>query len=365
MRARVVAPAVAVFLTLSLVAAAGAQSTEELNRQKLREEIHKLQLENRNASGLRGWLYSGTAGFGAIAVAIIGGAVTLRNQRREAANQRAAGEKQHEEQQEHAQQQRQREIDQRELEGERRLDARFDEILVQLGADSDAVQAGAAVSLLSFLRHDRERFHQQVRLVTLANLKVIHAPAVIQLLIRIYEQARRPDETLQGVELDFSGAILSGADLGGLDLSGAKLDKARLEDANLTGTTLVQVHGFDVCLDRARLGSKANLARAELRGASCIATIFHSTRLDSAKLHGADLTNAEFQGAMLQSAHFDGATIAGTRFDRANVADAFFFGATFDDKALASLARARNLDKVNIEPEVKAELDRLSSEKEK
>lgn len=346
------------------VGAAGAQSVD-LNREKVRQEIRKLQIENRNASGIRGWVFSGAAGFGAIAVAIIGAAVTLRNQRRTAASQRQTAETDRADQQAEAQRQRQAEIDQRKVDSERRLDERFDEILVQLGSDSDAVQAGAAVSLLSFLRPERERFHQQVRLVTLANLKVIHAPAVIQLLIRIYEQARRPDETLQGVELDFSGAILSGADLGGLDLTGAKLDNAKLDGANLTATTLVKAHGFDVCLDGARIGSSANLAQAELRGASCVGTIFHSTRLDSAKLHGANLTNAEFQGAKLQSVHFDGATFIGTRFERANVADAFFYGASFDEKAIASLACARVLDNVHLDPEVEAELTRLKDEKEK
>ena len=127
---------------VGVAAAAGLQQapvddvTRQLEREKLRQEIRKLELENRNERGLRGFFssYAGSLTAFVTALVAVGGLMlTIRQQTRERARQQVED-----------RQQRDREREQREVESKRHLDERFTSILGDLGATSEAVQIGRA-----------------------------------------------------------------------------------------------------------------------------------------------------------------------------------------------------------------------------
>ena len=352
---------VAVLLVAVATTAPGAQAVaqpapsptpEQLESEKLQAEIRKLELESKNLSGWRGRAaaYAPLAGVLTAIVALIGVFVTLRNGRREQRRQ-----------QDLDRAQREREQEQRENESLRRLDERFTAVLTDLGSTSEAVQAGAAVSLLTFLRPEHRAFHRQVRLVTLANLKVTHAGSVAKLLVRVFEAAVRTEEPLEPLERDLSRAELARVDLSGLDLSEADLAFATLRGANLKDATLWRARGHSVDLRGALLsGEHADLREIRFREAKCSDAQFHDANLRAAHLEAADLSRAEFQRARLQSAHFDEATLTGAKFEQADLNDAYFREATLDEAALRSIRRALNWQKAHFSPVDQARLDALS-----
>lgn len=126
------------------------------------------------------------------------------------------------------------------------------------------------------------------------------------------------NKSLNGQQVDLTGADLSGADLhnahlsnanfSGADLSGADLSGAHLEDADLTGADL---SGADLrCTDLT--GAKfrgVDLREANFTGAHLISVDFRGAILAGAdlqytKLHGADLRGANLTGAKLLGASF-------------------------------------------------------------
>jgi uncharacterized protein YjbI with pentapeptide repeats len=278
--------------------------------------------------------------------------LTYRGQSKELSRQRDADRASHE-----------RGIEQREAESERDLTTRFSQVLIDLGAESDAVQAGAAVSLLSFLGQPEATFHHQVRLAALANLKVTHSSAICKLLCQTYEQAMRTSVPSTPLERDLSNAHLKGAKLVDLDLQGAVLTEADLDEANLSGTELREAFGRKVRLKGARLqGAKTSLFNARLPEAKAAAVKFQGADLVNCHMKGADLRGARFDGARLQAAHLEkGTDLRGARFDGANVADTYFREACFDDDALRSLTNAKNCDKAHLSPKDKTRLEELSS----
>jgi hypothetical protein len=225
-------------------------SSTALANEKIRAEIAQLQADTRKLNSDRSFLSENGAVLAALltgVVAVGGFFLTLWKQISEQARQRDADREQREgeiEQQklerQREQEARTREREQREADSMRRFEERFTAILAELGAESEAVQAGAAVSLLTFLRPEEKAFHRQVRLVALANLKVAHSEPVRRLLLQVFEQAARLAPPKPS-ERDLSHASLDGADLSEIDLSGADLAGTRLRNAILENVKLTRV----------------------------------------------------------------------------------------------------------------------------
>lgn len=361
MRLRKVTSVLVCCLLLGMTAASAATAAAprverqklEVEVEKLRAEVDKVEGEVEHSSGLRGFLSQYGALITAL-VALIGVGITFRGQNKEQGRQREADRAS-----------RDRAIEQRDSEGERDLHARFSQLLLDLGSSSEAVQAGAAVSLLSFLDHQDPTFQHQVRLATLANLKVSHPAAVCKLLLRTFEQAMTVgDIPYDSLELDLSEADLRGANFAGLDLSGANLSGSQLHEANLRGAVLRDAVGRGVTLEGARLqGEGTSLLNARLPQAKCMGARFRGANLVNVHMEGADLRMARFDGAQLQAAHLEkDADLRGARFDGANVADTYFRDAHFDDDALRSLLKASNWEKAHLSPEAQRRLDELRAD---
>jgi uncharacterized protein YjbI with pentapeptide repeats len=327
---------------------ASTPSRGSLERAKLRAEIAKLEAETDEKTGPAGFFSAYAAPLTALGAfltaitAIAGVLLTLRGQNKEHTRQREADRTD-----------RERSREQRETESARDLAQRLSQLLSDLGSDSEPVQAGAAVSLLSFLNDDSV-LRRQIRLAVLANLKVEHPEAVTKLLIRTFERAVSNASLipLEALELDLSGACLLGANLRGLALPGANLAGTDLRRADLRAAQLCDAFGLGVDLSKALIqGERSSLLNARLPKAVCVSTQFQGAELVNAHFEGAVLRNARFDGARLQAAHLEhGADLRGARFDGANVADTYFRDAVFDDAALRSLGKAKNVSKAHLSP---------------
>ena len=339
-------------VAFALATAPGAGSANPtLQQQKLQQEIEKLKQENANSRGVRGFVaaYAGIAGVFTAGAAVLGVLITFRGQRKDQARQAQLD-----------REQRKNDREQREVESRRRLDERFNAIVTDLGSEREAVQAAAAVSLLTFLRPENEAFFRQVRLVTLANLKVSHSSVVTKLLVRVFEAALRTPDPLEPIELDLSDAKLARANLSELDLREADLSRADLHSADLTNAKLWRARGANPILINARLcGDQTDLTEVRWRKAQGAEANFCDAKLVKAHLEGGDFTNAQFQRARLQSAHLDDAQLEGARFEQANLNDTYFRGATLDEPAMKSIVRAENWEKAHFSPEVEARLRAL------
>jgi uncharacterized protein YjbI with pentapeptide repeats len=318
---------------------APSRAEEPLAQRKVREEIRQLELDNRNSTGIRGIVkcYGPfLAGFAALA----GVLVTIWRHNYEQANQR------------------EKDRNLRETESRRRIDERFSTVLANLGAESEATQAAAAVSLLSFLQGDDTEFHRQVRLVTLANLKVAHSDVITNLLVRVFQQALRTRAPFEPVEIDFSHAHLRRADFSRLDLSGADFRAADLSRANFEGARLRRVEGYQVNLQDAGL-CETDLDAARFPEAHAAGARFYKANLHAVHFEDADLRNARFQQAKLPSAHFDRADLRGARFEGSNLNDAYFREAQLDEGTLKSITRAQNWETAHFSEGVMARLREL------
>jgi uncharacterized protein YjbI with pentapeptide repeats len=314
---------------------------QQLQDEKLRQEILKLQLENEKLGSF--WeLLPSYATFVTALVAVIGVMVTIWRQINE------------------------RELDrkQREDDSRRRLDEKFTSIVSNLGSESSSIQASAAVSIITFLRPEYKAFHDQVFMILLANLKIQHDPTVNDLLIQGFEKAIRIQlpslrEKDEQFELDLSRSFLHRVDLSGLDLSQADLGFAQLRGANLSDANLHRVRGMEANLEKARL-SRANLNEARFRKAQFGGAQFHGANLVSADLKETDLKEAQFHQASMQSAHLEKANLSGAKFEQANLNDAFFRGATVDAGTLKSILKAFNWQKAHFDEDVKLKLEELA-----
>ena len=359
-------------------AASGTTSTVSLSDRKLEAEIAKLEAETENALDDPGWFSENAALIAALltGLAAAGGLVlTLSRQIEESARQRDADRSQRQRELQQRRDERRREDEarereriQRDTESRRHLEERFSSLLTDLGSDRGAVQAGAAVSLLSFLRSAQGEFREQVRLVALANLKVAHPEPVRKILLGVFEQAIRlapPGDR----ERDLSGADLTGADLSGVDFEGADLDDTTLVGAGLENAVLRRAHGTGVRLESAQIcGSDTDLHAAELRNASAPNANFNEATLTATHLVDGDFRGARFQRAKLQAAHLEGSDLSGARFQQADLRDTYFFNrrrsktATLDEEALATIVRAYNWEAAHFEPAVKKRLDELAAD---
>jgi uncharacterized protein YjbI with pentapeptide repeats len=328
-------------------------SKEELENEKLRQEILKLERE-------QGW-WPFLQPVVPVLIATGGFVIAVRQHVGERARQRQADARQL------AEDVRQREADreQRGVESRRRFDESFTRVVTNFGSDSPAVRASATVSLMTYLRPEYSEFHSQVFMFVLTNLKLDQDPEVRRLLGLAFEDAIRLELTSERKEerqraKELARVQLPRVDLSGLDLSEADIAFATLKGADLRDANMFRVKGIEVNLERASL-TGAKLSEARLRKARCAEAHFHDATMSSARLEEADLRGAELQRAKLQSTHFNDADIRGARFEDADLNDAYFTGATIDDAALRSVARARNWRKAHFDDAAKQKLKRLSS----
>jgi hypothetical protein len=323
-----------------------------LETEKLREEVRQLRIANDDAHSARGTLIS-LAPFLTATVAILGLFATLWKQIDERGRQAR---------EDRAQRAKERIEDERDE--RRRLDEKFTSIVASLGAESESLQASAAVALLTFLKPGYEEFVDQVFRVALVNTKLAHSKSVGRLLVDVLEQALRAKLAQQAepFELDLTRAQLQRIDLSNVDLTRHEVDIAfaRLENANFTSATFPKgARGYGVSLEGARL-SRGTFLEARLQKAKAARSQWHGATLVSADLKGADLRKAQFEQARLQGAHFDGAALEEAGFEQATVSDTFFTGARFSESSLLSLTKAKRWRDAHFDVEIRKRLDELA-----
>lgn len=153
-----------------------------LETEKLRQEILQLRIEN--ASRLSGWsVLVSLAPLAAASAAGLGVLLTFWKQVTDQAQQRRV------------------EAEERRVADLRRFDEAFTRVVANLGAESAALRASAAVSLPTYLRPEYGEVHDQVLLIAIANVKVaVNQPEPVQrLLVRVIGPgAKGPDEVDRG-----------------------------------------------------------------------------------------------------------------------------------------------------------------------
>jgi uncharacterized protein YjbI with pentapeptide repeats len=315
-----------------------------LERQKLAQEIKKLEQDNDAAGGASGFI-SRNAAFITALVAAGGLLATVWKQISEQSAQR------------------QRDLDQREIESVRRLEDRFATILNDLGSTAVAVQAGAASSLVTYLRPEYKDFHHQVRIAVLTNLKADHDEPIRKLLARVYKDALSVGDPANRFERDLSRAKLANTDLSDLELRKADLGFADLHNSRLVGCDLWRARGRGVNLEGARASTVddrvTSLIEVRFRNAKCRGANFSGARMINAHFEGADLTEARFFQTRLQAAHFEEAKLVGAQLQNSNLNDAYFYGAELDEVALRSIVRAFNWRKAHFDWQISQLLEQL------
>jgi hypothetical protein len=151
-----------------------AAEREQLQNQKLKQEIEKLEQETvkieKEAANLdQNFWEENSALVTTIAslanavtaiVAIIGAFVTIGRQLTEIRREK-----------------------------KQQLDQRFTSIVERLGSEQSELKASATVSLLTFLEPGYEKYREQVYLIVLANLKLDNQdPTINRLLVQVFEQ---------------------------------------------------------------------------------------------------------------------------------------------------------------------------------
>jgi uncharacterized protein YjbI with pentapeptide repeats len=215
----------------------------------------------------------------------------------------------------------------------------------------------AADELKRLLRGASPEEANTLYLAVLGNLKTDRpaevvtelAPLIGDCLRRRIGASTRPDD----FDVNLSRARLRRVDLSGLDLREADLAFGDLSHAKLEGSNLWRSRAYAVDVTDAGV-SRSNLEEARWHKAVAREARFHNCRMISVFLKDADLELAEFQQSLLQGAHFERANLAGARFEEANLADAVFIGATVDEAAARSLARARNWRQARFDPGARA-----------
>ncbi len=310
--------------------------------EKLKQEVIKLRLENENIKDP----FSSNGALITAFIAFFGILVTIWKQLVDSSRQRNL------------------DREQRETEGQRRIDEKFTSIVTDLGSKSEAIRAGAAVSIVTFIKPEYKQLHDQVYAILHANLKIKHSDVVNNLIVAAFEKSLRwrldrAKQLNEKFELDISRANLCHGDLSGLDLSNSDLGFAQLKLANMRSTILFRARGYQANLEKARL-SKANLNEARLQKAQMNEAYLHECNLIAADLKEADLRGAQFQQAKMQSAHLEGADITGAKFEQADINDTYFIGVKADSKALRSLVKASNWQKAHFDEEVRLKLEEMA-----
>ena len=218
--------------------------------------------------------------------------------------------------------------------------------LIQLHTDLAPELIGIGITLIlidwAVERRQREELKRQLIRQMGSNIRDVAVPAARELAH--YEWLY--DGTLKGaslVEADLSAAQLARANLSGASLYQAILRKANLLDANLNEAILVNANLSGAYLPRATLIqaslqgitlNNAILGNADLSGAALAYATLISCHLRDAQLNGVDLTRADMQNADLRSANLERADM-----QHADLRDAKLKWADLRD---ADLAGARN-----------------------
>ena len=315
---------------------------EQLENEKVRQEIIQLTLENERLSSP--WqAFSLFAALLTAIVAVAGVFITIWKQFDE----------------------RQRDRQQREFESRRRLDEKFTSVVTNISSDNRSLQMSSAVSLLTFLKPEYDTFHEQVYLILLANLKLKLDPQVNDLLVDAFEKALRiklsnPRDIAHVINLDVSHTNLYRIDLSGLDLAELDIGFADLRHANMKDANLFRVRGIEANLEKTRL-TRANLGEARLVRANLTEAHLHQANLVAATLKESNLKGTQFYQAKMQSAHLEKANVSGAHFEQADLKDTYFTGAKFDHLALRSILKAEHWDKAHFDEEITAKLAELNS----
>jgi uncharacterized protein YjbI with pentapeptide repeats len=320
----------------------GAAQDQELQRQRLRLEVEKLKLENqknardhenndRNLLSPRGWvnLLFGNA---TVLVAVVLGFVGLYKY-----------------------------LNERRAEGKKRDDARFEEVVKGLGAETDHQRISSAVLLPTFLRPEYQRFYSQVFSLAVGNLRnrdkgervtetVDPLTQVLSsVLLQSYPLARdsiklsstADKATEMGKYLNAAGICLDNVFLDGADFNGAWLRQASLSRARLTGANLAEANLEQACL----IGTK--LSEADLRKTNLQEADLSESSLEDAVLSGGRLDRANFTHANLTRVTMTGGTAGGANFTRSDLSQAKFQRVDFTPIAPntkpASVEHARSL----------------------
>ncbi len=292
-----------------------------LEQLKLREEI--VQLQRGNERGLRTWLWANSSTIlttlAVVATGLFGLYRFLDERRRERQSR---------------DEERQRERQSRDDEREKRAEERFQGVVDRIGSEQRAIQAGAAITLRTFLRDSYKQYHKQVFNLTVSNLqlspysaKVSGAPpdALDQALTVAFREAyplaraqcQKPDQELSAAGIKLDRAYLKGAQLDEVWMPDASLIQAvlvygHLNRANLAGAQLMQAD-----LSHAEL-ENVTLVGADLTHANLEIAQLNKARLEQATLIAADLTGADLSGAILEAALCTGAILDGAVLTGAN-----------------------------------------------
>lgn len=328
-----------------------SESLKQLESAKLRQEIKKLEIENQKLGN--NWsTIIGLAPFLTSVVALFGVFITLWKHLSE--------------------QSRQRDLDRKNLEDDRirRFNDKFNSIVENLGSDSPAIQASAAVSIQTFLKPEYLEFHDQVFMILMANLKVQHSDVIRQLLTAGFEKAIRVKSELIASEnekieekdekiiLDLSGCILDHADMSKINLGWANLRGASLQHANLKESCLIRVRADGANLECLK-GTGVDLEKARLKGANLSGAVFRDANLKWVHLEEANLSNCKFEHSLLQGAHLENSVLTGAHFEQANLNNVFFVGAELDITSMTSIVKAYNWRKAHFDPDIREKLEKI------
>ena len=328
-----------------------AESREQLELAKLRQEIRKLEIENKKLRNEWDTIV-GLAPFLTSVVALLGVFITLWKHLSE--------------------QSRQRDLDRKNIEADRirRFNEKFNAVVGNLGSESPAFQASAAVSIQTFLKPEYSEFHDQVFMILLANLKVQHSDVIRQLLTAGFEKAIRVKSEIVAAEneqieekdekiiLDLSGCTLDRANLAKINLGWANLRDASLLHANLKEACLIRIRGEGANFEFLK-GTGANFEKARLKGANLTGARFSAANLKWVHFEEANLSNCKFEQVLLQGAHLEKSVLNGAHFEQADLNNAFFIGAVLDITSMTSIVKAYNWRKAHFDPEVRGKIEEI------
>jgi len=347
---------------------------EKLNREieKLQQETLKLKKETENLDKDFWEEHSSLANMITAIVAIVGAFFTIYQQQAETR-----------------------------LEKKQHIDERFTSIVQDLGSEQAEIKASATVSLLTFLGKGYEKYHEQVYMIVLANLKLNSKDATInKLLVKTFEQViekylkqelKNISEQEKKIKLDLSECHINGITLSGLSLNQANLSHAQLNNATLNNTFLTgaNLQNADLSLasikgthlNQANLQnaifnnyqsrsqssqiteiSNSNFEQARLISAKMTKVTITDTDLTSAQmqevnLNGAVLKNVNFTKANLKAALFKGTSFTNVNFEEAQLENTNFLGAKFDELTLNSLAKNQFWKQAKFEHDIEGNLE--------
>jgi uncharacterized protein YjbI with pentapeptide repeats len=215
--------------------------------------------------------------------------------------------------------------------GSTRLDVRLGGIyaLERIAVDSARDHPTVVEVLSAFFREHSNPARQRRRRAPVPSdhpRPTADVQAAVTVLGRLPPRERVARAQLAAANL--SGASLFRANLSGADLRKANLSGASLGEANLSGAHL-----------------EANLSGATLIGANLSGAFLFGADLSDADLGGADLSGALLGGANLSGAILGAANLSGAILDGVDLSGAFLFGVDLSGADLfgADLREARNL----------------------